>query len=67
MYPALIVSFSLHKNFILAQQTQGLILMLLILNGFIVLTLSILGPYGMKKQESDCIAVVKISFVNGLF
>jgi len=44
-------------------QTQGVILVLLILNGFIILTLSVLGTCGMKKGETDCISVFMVLVV----
>jgi len=44
-------------------QTQGVILVLLILNGFIILTSSILGSCGMKKEENDCISVFMVLVV----
>jgi len=44
-------------------QTQGVALVLLILNGFILITLAILGSYGMTKQESDCISVFMVLVV----
>jgi len=44
-------------------QTQGVTLVLLILNGFIILTLSVLGSCGMKKGENDCISVFMVLVV----